>query len=231
MKRFQTLKFLPLVAVAFAAACTDSTTAPVTPARALLVPNGPLFAAGEAPPPPVDAAVVVCAGGACAVFSATYNASKGSAPVAAAAIAGATIFTAAAEEDDPDDPGEGTGVCFWTKKASLKFDKQKKPKHHGDGDVQTTGKARIVCKNLVASGRGTLEFDSPSGRVVVMLKEVIDFDNRRPCSGSCADFSANATVGDQTEVAMGQVFERSYFDATCQIVPAGEGGSRLSCDD
>ena len=52
MKRFS---LLPLVALAFAVACTDATTAPAN-SHTLLAPNDPALK-GDAPPPPIDAAI------------------------------------------------------------------------------------------------------------------------------------------------------------------------------
>ncbi len=215
MKRFQLFKLLPLVAVVFAAACSDSTTAPVTPPRALLVPDGPLFA-GNPPPPPVDAAVVVCAGGICVVVAGVYN-----------ALDAAALFAFSAP----------SGTCTFPGIAWLKFKEGQQGNQEAEGEfegerneqgVEVKGNARIKCKDLVASGKGKIEFGPPGNRVVVMLAQVLTFDNQPDCLGRCAGFTANATVNGSPTVAVGEAFERSYFDANCKIV-FGDGGPFVDC--
>ncbi len=236
MKRFPLLPLVALV-LAVAYACTDATAPPHS--HALLVPKDLALALGNPPPPPVDAAVVICAGGACVVVNGVYNA-EGGVP-AAAATAFATAFATAAEEDEIDDPGKGTGVCTFPGKASLKFDHSGNQSEQGDdfdkkqrrGFAVSTKNARIKCKDLVASGKGTIEYQVGGRQVVVMLEEVLTFDNQPHCAstglpqpfqiGFCAEFTAKATVNGVATVATGDAFERTYYDHVCPVPQLEEG--------
>jgi hypothetical protein len=214
------LSLLPQVALfcVVAYACSDSTAPAISDAVAARTQREGVV--GRPPPPPVKATVVICVtGDGCATVDAVYNAVSPpppppplGAPIAAA--------LAATDEDDIDDPSGGSGVCTFPGKASLKFEKTKKK--HPLPDGVTTNKARLKCKNFVASGRGTIEYESFAGHVVVILREVTFFDNTQDCGLSatpCATFETTATVNGLPARATGNAFNREYFDSVC----VGEG--------
>ena len=193
MKRFPLLPLVALVALFVAGACTDATSPPNAPA--IRSPNNPSLVTGNAPPPPVDASIVICGGGGCVVVDGSYN-----------ATGGFEAFAALAAEEEADFAANAgvEGRCSQPGKAWLKFDRMRK--HHGHGahhgdDVRLKGKPKIRCKDEVATGKGTIEYEMFGQKVVVKLREIIFFDNTQECGPSttpCASFMDAATAGRST---------------------------------
>lgn len=152
---------------------------------------------GEAPPPPVD--VIVEVNG--AIFDGTYF--SNSSATAFAAISGAQ-----------------QGVCTFDGSSWLKFD------NNQPEDVTASANARIKCSHLVATGKGTLQFDG----FTVLLESVRLFVNDPVCAIRCGSFSADLRNPDGTVVpggANGQIFDRRF----CQVITPIEGSPFVSCSD
>lgn len=194
MKRFQLFKLLPLVAIVFAGSCTDATTGPATASRTLAAPDGPSLARGNEPPPPVDATVVVCTSSGCVAVDGTYFANGGAPALAVAALTAAISPSAV-----------GEGECAFPGPARLRFGHRQVLQ---TVDFAVSADAQIKCSHQIASGHGTIEV----GGVVVLLDQVLFFDNQQTCATFCASFTAET---DPEGGAEGLVFDREFYDAFC----------------
>lgn len=190
----------PLLFLFAAATCKDTPTAPETGYTAV---TRLADDAGNPPPPPVDAAIVVCTSSGCAVFDGEYFADGST-------VAITSSIAAAIKVQNGND-----GICTFPGSAWLRI---RDLRDDGISDADASANARIKCSHERATGTGTIEV----GIAVVHLDEVIEFANSPDCAAACAQFTAETTVnGQPVGPAEGFVFEREFFEETCDI---GEGG-------
>ncbi|HKP33641.1 MAG TPA: hypothetical protein VJT70_02525 [Sphingomicrobium sp.] len=205
MKSSYSFPFLFLLA---AACSSDAPTAPSS-ARAV-APGDGVSVFGEPPPPPIDADIVVCAAGACAVYAGDYFSNSNGAGISASPFAQA----------------QSGGVCTFPGHSYLKINE---PIVNANYNPEADANAQIRCSQLVATGRGEIEFYANGHEVVVLLEQVRTFVNTPTCAVFCASFTADITV-DGVLVpngAQGFAFNEEVYQDVC-----GEftGGGPSFCD-
>ena len=197
MKRYSLL--LPLLAVVFAVACTDSTS-PAN-SHALLAPRNPdLGVIGNKPPPPVDAAIVITISSPVTFygsFTGVYFAN------------GTSVESAAAAQQIGDESLTFLGSA-WLRLNNVQ------PAGYG-----ASANARFQRTETKLFGNGTLMI----GDVTIRIDEVTSFKASPTCEPGqlCAEIDFNATIGNDHDhtghaVAFG-----------CGIVTPPEGEPYYTC--
>ena len=197
MKRYSLL--LPLVAVVFAVACTDSTS-PANSHALLSAKNPDLGVIGNKPPPPVDAAIDITINSPFAIygsFTGVYFAN------------GTSVESAAAAQAIGDESLTFLGSAW------LRLDNVQAA---GFG---TSANARFQRTEQKLFGTGSLMI----GDVTIRIDEVTLFEASPTCNPGqlCAHIKFNATIGNDSDHT-GEAFARG-----CGFVTPTEGDPYYTC--